>query len=404
MKQKIVRIGGSHARTFVVVMGIVAMFGDMTYEGARGLVGPYLGILGASAAAVGFAAGLGEFLGYGLRLATGWLADRTRAYWPLVILGYGLNLVAVPGLALVDSWQAAIGLLLLERIGKAIRSPARSTLVSYAANEVGAGWSFGLEEALDQLGAVTGPLITAAVIWSMRQHEPALQYRAAFAVLLLPVLANLGLVLLARRSYPTPESFESDRPAPTAQLGPLFRWYVVGASLMALGFADWALIAYHASKTQAIDIGLVPVLYAAVMAVDAIAALVFGRLFDRFGLGVLAGSALISAFFAPAAFLFPSAGLLVGAALWGVGMGAQDSIFKAAIAELVPKHGRSRAYGLFFAWFGLMWWLGSTVMGWLYDRSLPGLVAFSMVPQLAAVPILLYVGVALRRQDAPRSP
>ena len=242
----VARASGEHAkraRTFVVLMGVVALFGDMTYEGARGLVGPYLALLGASATAVGFAAGLGEFLGYGLRLVTGWLGDRTRAYWPLVIAGYGINLVAVPGLALVGSWEAAVALLLLERIGKAIRSPARSTLVSYAASTAGFGKSFGLEEALDQIGAVSGPLLTALAIWVVRGESVSTQYRVAFLVLLVPVVLNLALVLSARAKFPRPESFESGGRHDHPQLGGLFRWYVAGVMLMALGFADWALVA-----------------------------------------------------------------------------------------------------------------------------------------------------------------
>lgn len=389
------------ARAFVVVMGVVALFGDMTYEGARGLVGPYLGLLGASAMAIGFAAGLGEFLGYALRLLTGWLGDRTRAYWPLVIGGYAINLVAVPGLALVGSWQAAVGLLLLERIGKAVRSPARSTLVSYAANQAGVGKSFGLEEALDQVGAVTGPLLTAAAIWVLRDEPVTLRYRIAFLVLLLPVALNLAFVLLARRKYPRPECFETTTHPPGRHLGRLFRWYVVAAMLLGLGFADWALVAFHAGRVGLLDLGTLPLLYAGAMAIDAVAALAFGTLFDRHGLSVLAASTFVSALFAPLVFLFPSAWVLVlGATCWAIGMGAQDSIFKAAIAQLVPKEQRGRAYGLFFAFLGLAWWIGSTFMGWLYDRSLPMLVVFSVLTQIAAVPIFVVLGRKLARDEA----
>lgn len=387
----------TRAQRFIVLMGIVAMFGDMTYEGARGLVGPYLSLLGASATAVGFAAGLGEFLGYGLRLVTGWLADRTRAYWPLVIGGYAVNLLAVPGLALVGSWQAAIGLVLLERIGKAVRSPARSTLVSYAANEVGAGKAFGLEEALDQLGAVSGPLLTAFVIWVVREEPATTRYQYAFAALLLPVLLNLVVILRARRQFPKPEALEASRPAPPAPPGRLFAWYVAAVMLLGLGFADWALVAFHATRTSSLELGLLPVLYAGAMAVDAVAAYVFGAWFDRFGLSVLAVTTVVSAAFAPLVFLMPSGwALVLGAGCWAVGMGAQDSIFKAAIATLVPKAGRARAYGIFFALFGFAWWVGSTAMGWLYERSLPALVGFSVVTQLAAAPLFLVLGRRLR--------
>ena len=392
----------SRARAFVVLMGVVALFGDMTYEGARGVIGPYLGALGASATMIGFAAGLGELLGYGLRLATGWLADRTRAYWPLVITGYAINLVAVPGLALVGRWELGIALLLLERIGKAIRSPARSTLVSYAASEVGAGWSFGLEEALDQIGAVLGPLLVGAAMW-MRAGAPVVDtYRIAFLVLLVPVVLNLLLVLSARIRYPRPEALASEStPPPSAELRGTFRQYVLACALLALGFADWALVALHAVRSELVGTPTLPFLYALVMGVDAVAALGFGTAFDRAGLRVLAIATACSAGLAPLVFLAPSWPVLVlGAALWGIGMGAQDSVFKAAVATMVPKEARGRAYGIFFAVFGLAWWLGSTAMGWLYDHSRIGLVALSVVTQLGAALWLL----VLHRRIQPVAP
>ncbi|MBI3200923.1 MAG: MFS transporter [Myxococcales bacterium] len=390
------------AKSFVVLMGIVALFGDMTYEGARGLVGPYLALLGASATAVGFAAGLGEFLGYALRLVTGWLGDKTRAYWPLVLFGYALNFVAVPGLALVGSWQAAVALLLLERVGKAIRSPARSTLVSFAASEVGAGKSFGIDEALDQIGAVSGPLLTALVIWVLRAEPITDRYRAAFLVLMLPVFLNLFFLLTARRKFPRPEAFEeAERPA-HPELGKLFRWYVAAVMLIGLGFADFALIAFHATRTELMSAAIVPLLYAGAMAADAVAALLFGSWFDRHGLAVLAVSTAVSALFAPLVFLGASPWLLgLGALLWAIGMGAHDSVFKAAVARLVPKAERGRAYGLFFAFFGAAWWAGSTAMGYLYECSRASMVVFSVVTQLAAVPLLVVVGRRLARSGAP---
>lgn len=384
------------ARTFVVVMGLVAMFGDMTYEGARGIVGPYLAVLGASAASVGFAAGLGELLGYGLRLASGWIADRTRAYWAFVIGGYAINLVAVPGLAFVGGWRAGIALLVLERIGKAIRSPSRSTLVSYASTEVGAGWSFGLDEALDQIGAVTGPLLVALAMWLSSSADTTAPYRLAFAVLLLPVAGNLSLVLYARRRYPQPEQLAS-REVTTPSLGRgALTGTLVASCLLALGFCDWALVAYHALERHVLTGESIALLYAVVMGVDAAAALIFGRLFDRVGMRALALSSLIGAGLAPLVFLAPSAPLLIaGAVLWGIGMGAQDSILKAAIATAVPKAARARAYGVFFSVFGVAWWAGSSAMGWLYGRSIPALVALSVVAQLAAA--LAFLVLARRR-------
>ena len=377
------------ARAFVVTMGIVALFGDMTYEGARGLVGPYLGMLGASALAVGVAAGAGELAGYTLRLFTGWLADRTGAHWPLTILGYAFNLVVVPALALVSSWQLAVVLVVAERVGKAVRSPARSTLMSYAARRAGEGRSFGLEEALDQIGAVAGPLLTAGAI-ALRPDSPLAGYRLAFGVLAVPALLTLALVLAARRSFPSPEDLEPPPTAIPAGLGRAFRTYLAAASLVGLGFADWALVAFHGGKSGLVSLSALPLLYAGAMGVDALAALGFGHAFDRRGPGVLALSSVVGALAAPLVFLGASLpALLAGAALWAVALGAQESVYKAAIARLVPAAQRARAYGLFFAVFGVAWFAGSVAMGWLYERSRIGLVALAVIAQLAAAPLFL---------------
>ena len=383
-------------------MGVVSLFGDMSYEGARGLVGPYLGLLGASALAVSISAGAGELAGYTLRLLTGWLADRTRAHWLLTILGYSMNLVVVPGLAFAGSWQVAVGLVIGERVGKAIRSPARSTLVSYAARRAGEGKSFGLEEALDQIGAVAGPLLTTVAI-ALRSGQPPLAgYRLAFLVLALPALVTLLLVLAARRTFPTPEDLEPPAPVGPVQLGGPFWTLVAAAALVGLGFADWALVAFHAGRSGLVALGLLPLLYAGAMGVDALAALGFGFAFDRRGPGVLALSCVVGAAAAPLVFLGSSTGALIaGAALWAVTLGAQESVYKAAVARLVSPSQRGRAYGLFFAVFGVAWFLGSVALGWLYEHARTAMVVFAVVPQLAAAPLFL---LAMRTAGTARSP
>jgi MFS family permease len=383
---------------FVVLMGFVAMLGDITYQGARGLHGPFLSLLGASAFAIGFFAGLGEFLGYGLRLWTGWLGDKTRAYWTLVALGYATNLVAVPGLALIGSWQAAMVFVLLERIGKAIRSPSRSTLVSYASSELGAGKAFGLDEALDQLGAVIGPLLTALIMWVVREDAPIARYQLAFAVLLLPVIGNLALLWRAHRSYPNPEAFGAKAAEVVAPSDRHYRWYLFAVALFAFGFADWALVAFHVQKTQLLSGSMLPILYAAAMAIDALAAIVLGTWFDKVGLRALAVASLISAGFAPLIFwLGGLPALFIGVAMWSIGLGAQDAIFKAAIATMVPKASRGRAYGRFFALVGFFWWAGSALMGYLYDVDRWLMVVVSVAPQLLAAPIFYWLSGRLRQ-------
>jgi len=379
------------ALKFVILLGMVSLCADMTYEGARSITGPYLAVLGASGTVVGLVAGLGELIGYGLRLFTGYISDQTRKYWGITTLGYFLNTAVVPLLAIAGRWEIAAGLMIAERTGKAIRTPPRDVLLSHAAQRVGRGFGFGLHEALDQIGAVMGPLAVAAVIYFKGG------YRGGFTILLIPAVVGLGILLVAQRLYPNPRDFEvADVELKGEGLPQVFWIYLGAVALVAAGYADFPLIAYHFQKGAIASSNAIPLFYALAMGVDAIAALVFGRLFDRTGLSILMVAALISSLFAPLVFLGNSTLALAGMALWGIGMGAQESIMKAAVAGMVPMDKRGSAYGIFNTGYGLAWFLGSALMGILYDQSISFLVAFSIVMQLASIPVFFLAKQELR--------
>jgi MFS family permease len=374
------------AITFVILLGVVSLFADMTYEGARSITGPYLAVLGASATVVGIVAGGGELVGYGLRLVAGYLSDRTGRYWTITLVGYVVNLLAVPLLALAGRWELAAALMIAERLGKAIRTPARDAMLSHATSEMGRGWGFGLHEAMDQIGAVLGPLIVAAMLF--RRDG----YPTAFGVLLIPALLALGVLVLARMLYPHPQDFEVGTPPLETRGFPRVFWLYLGAvGLIAAGYVDFPLIAYHFQKTSLASEGWIPVFYMVAMGVDAVAALVCGRLFDRLGFPVLGAIVLVSLLFTPLVFLGNFGVAMLGMALWGVGMGAQESIMRAAVAGMVPAARRGTAYGVFNTGYGLLWFAGSALMGVLYDVSLPALIVFSVVTQFLAVPLLFQV-------------
>jgi len=374
------------ALKFVLVIGVVSFFADFTYEGARSVTGPYLAILGASATLVGFIAGLGELLGYGLRLVSGRLSERTGEFWPITLFGYVVQMSAVPLLALAPNWQIAGLLIVVERIGKAIRNPPRDVMLSHAAKQIGYGWGFGLHEALDQFGALFGPLVVAAVLAARGN------YRSAFAILLIPAVVTLSLLVIARFLYPRPEDLEVSVPNVDAAGLPRVFWiYLAGAALVAAGFADFSLIAYHFQKASVISNTWVPVFYSVAMAVSGIGSLLFGRLFDRVGLWILVPLTVMSAASAPLVFLGGFWLALVGSALWGLGMGVHESIIPAAVATMVPQQRRPSAFGIFTAGYGVFWFLGSVVIGRLYDVSIPALIIFSVVAQIAAIPLFLKV-------------
>jgi MFS family permease len=375
------------ALKFVILLGLVSLFGDMTYEGARSITGPYLALLGASATAVGFVAGLGELIGYGLRLVFGYLSDRTGRYWTITLVGYMINLLAVPLLALAGRWEVAALLMIAERLGKAIRTPARDAMLSHATHQTGHGWGFGLHEAMDQIGAVLGPLIVAAVLYWRGQ------YQVGFGVLLIPALLALTVLAAARLLYPRPRELETSTPEMQPRgFSRIFWLYLAGVALIAAGYADFPLIAYHFERVVIASPPWIPTLYAAAMGVDALAALVFGRWFDQRGLMVLAVSTFLSALFAPLVFWGGFGLALAGMVLWGIGMGAQESVMRAAIGVLIAPDKRGTAYGLLNTGYGLFWFGGSVLMGLLYDVSLSTLIVFSVATQLAAALILWQLG------------
>ncbi|MDW8353276.1 MAG: MFS transporter [Bryobacterales bacterium] len=375
------------ALRFILLLGLVSLLADATYEGARSITGPFLAVLGASGAVVGTVAGLGELLGYGLRLVSGVIADRTRRYWILMIGGYFLNLLVVPLLALAGRWETAAALILAERIGKAVRTPARDAMLSHAVSQVGGGWGFGLHEALDQMGATAGPLLVAAVVRAQGE------YRTAFAWLAIPAVLALLVLAAARHFYPQPRELEAAPRGIQTKGLPRAYWIHVGATaLVAAGYADFPLMAYHFERTGLVTPQAIALLYALAMAVDAAAALVLGRLFDRFGLVVLAVTAAVCAVFAPLVFLGGPGAVVAGMVLWGAGLGAQESVLRAAVGGMAPAGVRGTAYGIFNAGYGVFWFAGSALMGLLYDRSRAALVSFSMTVQLAAAPAFLLAG------------
>lgn len=356
----------------------------MTHEGARAITGPFLASLGASGAIVGFVAGFGELMGYSVRLLSGVLADKTKRYWTITFTGYLINLFAVPALALAGSWQMVAVLMILERTGRAIRNPARDVMLSHASSAVGHGKAFGVHEALDQIGAVLGPLIVGTVYFYSGS------YKNSFAVLLIPAILAIAILVVARIRYPKTSQLELKVNSDSSLNYKQFFWlYLMAISFIAAGFADYPLIAYHFSKTNQVSEQWISVLYAVAMGVDALAALLLGPLFDKHGLKVLIGSTLAAMLFAPFVFTGNLYTALLGMAFWGVGMVAQESLVRAVLSAVLPSGKKATGFGLFNAVFGLCWFLGSFFMGWLYDVSLVSLIIFSMLAQLAAIPILL---------------
>ena len=403
----------SEAMLFILLFGIVSLFSDMTHEGASSIRGAYLALIGASAGTIGFISGLGELIGYSMRLLFGKITDKTKHYWPMTLIGYILDVLAVPALALVGEhgWVAACALLVVQRMGKAIKKPAKDTIMSFAASQEGAGKSFGIQELLDQIGAFLGPVLLYVVMLFKTDGTTFEVHSTCFAILAIPGIITLILLFITKAKFPNPEHFEPEpKKAAPFKMTKEFIFYIAGISLFAFGFIDYSIIIMHVSKTYTaiagdlaetgslVTEGTIPLLYAGAMLVDAAAALIFGLMYDKKGVRVLIIASIISAPFA--VFVFGSNSvplLLIGIALWGVGMGAQESILKAAVTSMVPKTSRATGYGIFEFAFGVFWFLGSWLLGVLYDVNITAMIAVSVTAQLAAIP--LYIASAKKKAE-----
>ena len=395
-------IFGDNAKAFkiIILFGIVSLLGDIIYEGARSINGQYLQTLGASAAIVGLVAGLGEFLGYGLRLFAGYFSDKTKAYWFFTILGYGL-LASIPLLALAGVWQIAALFIIIERIGKAIRNPARDTLISHAAKTVGTGWGFAVHEFLDQIGALLGPLLLAFLFFSFGTGTKSLaEYQYGYSTLWIPFILLMAVLFVAYFIYKNSQKFETTKKQKTEKLSATFWYYTVFTFITTIGFINFVILGYHFKAKNILSDSQIPLFYAAAMIVDAIFALVIGKLYDFVktkrknesrGLLLLIIIPILTATIPVFTFL-PSIYLVfLGIVVWGAVMGAHETIMRAAIADITPLNKRGTGYGIFTAAYGFAALVGGAVAGILYDYSLSSLIAFVIITQVFSVFMFLFM-------------
>ncbi|WP_416482587.1 MFS transporter [Streptomyces sp. CL12] len=381
---------------FVMAFGVVSLLMDYVYEGARSITGPLLAHLGASAAVVGAVTGAGEAAALGLRLLSGPLADRSRRFWSWTVAGYALTAVTVPVLGLPGALWAACALVVAERVGKAVRSPAKDTLLSHATATTGRGRGFAVHEAMDQVGALLGPLTVAGIL-ALTGDD----YAPALGVLALPGAAALALLVRLRARVPDPVAYETsdsdEEPAPdgiAAVTSPnpglprAFWVYAAFTAMTLVGFATFGVLSYHLVVRHLVPTAAVPVLYAAAMAADAFAALATGWLYDRHGARVLAVLPLLSAAVALLAFTDTVWIVVLGALVWGAAVGVQESTLRATVADLVPPGRRATAYGFFAGIMGATALAGGALTGALYDVSIPVLITTVAVVQVTALALL----------------
>jgi len=354
----------------IIYFGFISLFGDIIYEGARSVNGSFLEILGASAFFVGIVAGAGEFLNYFLRILSGYISDKTGAYRFFTALGY-LMIAFIPLLSIANTWKIAALFILLERMGKALRSPARDVLLSSAAKEVGTGFGFGIHEAFDQIGAILGPLIF--VFFFLGKNEVNLpKYQGAYKFLWIPFILLVFFLFFALGKAPQVSHEKKD--ATPSNYRKIFRFYLFFIFFVSAGFASYILIAYHFKKTSIFKDAFIPLIYAVSMGVDAIAAPFLGFKTKKSGISALFILPAVSALIPVFVFLGNVWSAILGMVLWGVVMAGHETILRAVVADLVPLKKRGIGYGMLNAVYGAGIFIGNAVFGFLYAKSLVFLI------------------------------
>lgn len=400
-----VRAAGVSAWRFIVSFGTISLLADFVYEGARSITGPLLASLGATALVVGVVTGIGEASALLLRLVSGPLTDRTHRFWAWTIGGYALTVVTVPVLGLTGVLWVACALVIAERVGKAVRSPAKDTLLSYAAASTGRGRGFAVHQALDQIGALIGPLVVAGMLAFTGGH-----YGPALGVLAIPGVAVLALLVRLRIRVPDPAIYEpSTAPKSSANepQRPVVRWwatmprqfwiYSVFTAATMLGFATFGVLSFHMVARGLLPTAAVPVIYAAAMGVDALAALATGWAYDHIGARVLIVLPILAISIPVVAFTASTGWVIVGALLWGAAVGIQSSTLRAVVADLVAPERRASAYGLYAAVLGVATAGGGALTGYLYEHSITTLIIVVATVQVLA---LVFLAVTTLRRNA----
>jgi MFS family permease len=374
-----------NAIKFVILMGIVSLFGDMVYETARGIMGPYLGSLGASAFAIGLVFGLGEFLGYVLRIVAGVLIDKTRGYWLFVFVGYGL-IGAIPLIGLTDSWLVASTFIIMERVGKALRAPAKDTLLSIHTAGIGRGKIFGIHELADQVGAVLGPFLFFLML------SFGLGYKNSLLLLFVPFALMMIIIVVSKLfSEKVPVEKEKEIITDNKKARIYYYLYLIFIFFTSLGFISFPVISYHAVKVGIVSENVVPLIYAAVMVMDALFAIPVGILYDRFKVRIMATLPFLTVLTA-LAFTKNIVFFFVAILVWGIIMSAYETVIRAFVGDNVPISERGKYYGIFNTVLGISMMIGNSIAGYLYEISILYIIGFVVITQVLGI---VMIGVIL---------
>ncbi len=360
----------------IIMIGIVSLFADYTYEGGRSILPQFFTTtLGGSVFLLGIVLGAAEFFGYAFRLVSGKIADKTHGYWILIFLGYAMNLFALPLLAITGNYILAIFLIFAERVGKGIRAPPKDYIISEVAEEGKMGKAFAINEILDQTGAILGPLSVSLILL----YESS--YRAAFAFLAIPATVAIAFLVIVFIKY----TRLKQRKTVARQLSIMpFRKFVIYSIAIAASAAGTYQVSFMLVTAQGVlSTYLIPLIFLVAMAGEGIFGFAFGLLYDRIGRKLVYLGLLFSLSIPILLLGFGLYFLFLGALMLGAATGIQDTVMRSVVGSRIKKEKRGYAFGVFNALYGFGLMASSITVGYLF-YSLPDILIYVVAMQTMA--------------------
>lgn len=359
---------GDPSRRSVLALGWVSFLTDVSSDMIYPLLPAFLTkTLGAGPAAVGLIEGVAESTASLTKIASGVWSDRARRRKPIVVLGYAIAAIARPLVAFARLWSQVLAIRFTDRVGKGIRTSPRDALLADIVPGDRRGRAFGLQRAMDNAGAVIGPLAAALLLKLAFVDE-----RGVFLIAAVPGFAAILVLLLA-----VPESARRSRivPASPARGGalPAPFWRVVAIfAFFTLANSTDAFLLLRA-QDAGVALWQLPLLWSFFHAVKSATGVPGGALADRAGRVPAIALGWLVYGMSYAGFAFVSGPIAVWAlfAFYALFFGLTEGSERALVADLVPERLRGRAYGTFYAAVGLTALPASVIFGLLWKQFGP---------------------------------
>lgn len=347
----------------VFFMGITSFLTDTASKMIYSVMPLFLMSLGATKTELSIIEGIAESTASVIKAVSGRWSDKIRKNKPFMIIGYALTAILSPLFAIAATPIHILMIRFTERVGKGIRSAPRDSLIAASSGSNTKGRSFGFHKAMDNSGAILGPLLAAGILLLFPK-----QYRVVFVVAFLPAL--IGLIALIRFVRESGEARAKNTDAIRLRDFPLKYYALLGIVIFfTLGNSTDALLLIKAGDIG-VQVALIPIVYMITSVVSVLAAVPIGILSDKIGRErlIIFGYLLYSAVYFGFGRTNSQISLVMLFALYGLYSASTDGIQKALVSDIVDKDKLGTGLGIYNSLVGITLLPASIIAGLLYDN------------------------------------